>query len=279
MSGPLYVPVLPVRPHAVAAVKDLVPWTRDHMAPLWTLSAMTAEDADELQQSVNKEVGRVAAVHKYTSAWLDVPYAALDESPYANLLPFYWSHTALRPVTAPDLPASHQALATHSAREGGNGLGIRIRLPGTWNDELAERTAALLDRTDPEARMDLLLDLQAVLPGRPDAGKEALRALDALVPSPRGVRSPRCPAVSRTASTDCWTGTGATPTARTGRRGTRYARAGGRMWGRSLRRLRDAPRPQSRPGGGRRRPVAVRAAPVHDGTRLSARQVLGREAG
>lgn len=182
MSGPLYVPVLPVRPHTAAAVKDLVPWTRDHMAPLWTLPVMTAEDADELQQSLDKEIGRVAAVQKYTSAWLDAPYADLNESPYANLLPFYWSHTALRPVTAPDLPASHQAVAAHSAREGGNGLGIRIRLPGTWNDELAERTVALVDRTDPEVRVDLLLDLQAVLPGRPDAGKEALRALDMLVP-------------------------------------------------------------------------------------------------
>lgn len=182
MSGPLYVPVLPVRQHAVAAVKDLTPWTRDRIAPLWTLPVMTAEDADELQQAVDKELGRVAAVQKYTSAWLDAPYAELDEAPYANLLPFYWSHTALRPVTAPELPASHQALAAHSAREGGNGLGIRIRLPNTWNDELAEHTEALLARMDREVRVDLLLDLQAVLPGRPDAGKEGLRALDALVP-------------------------------------------------------------------------------------------------
>ncbi|MEV5881408.1 hypothetical protein AB0L74_01510 [Streptomyces sp. NPDC052020] len=182
MSGPLYVPVLPVRPHAVAAVKDLAQWTRDQMAPLWTQPVMTAADADELQQAVDKEVGRVAAVQKYTWAWLDAPYAELDKTPYVNLLPFYWSHTALRPVTDPDRPASHQTVAAHSAREGGNGLGIRIRLPNTWNDGLAERTAALLARTDPEVRVDLLLDLQAVRPGRPDAGKEALRALDALVP-------------------------------------------------------------------------------------------------
>ncbi|MFD5338769.1 beta family protein [Streptomyces hawaiiensis] len=182
MSGPLYVPVLPTRPHAVAAVKDLAPRVRDRTVPLWTLPVMTAEDTDELQQAVDKELRRVAAVQKYTPAWLDAPYADLDERAYADLLPSYWSHTALRPVTDPGLPAAHQAVATASARDGGNGLGIRIRLPGAWNDELAERTAALLAWTGPEVRVDLLLDLQTVLPSRPDAGKEALRALDALVP-------------------------------------------------------------------------------------------------
>lgn len=42
MSGPLYVPVLPARPHTVAAVKDLAPGIRDRTAPLRTLPAMTA---------------------------------------------------------------------------------------------------------------------------------------------------------------------------------------------------------------------------------------------
>ncbi|MFE6195068.1 hypothetical protein [Streptomyces sp. NPDC057838] len=182
MSGPLYVPVLPVRPHAAGAVGDLAPRIRDQTAPLWTLPVMPSEDADRLQQTVDKEVGRVAAVQKYNWAWLDAPHAELDKAPYAQLLPFYWSHTALRPVTAPDLPASHQAVAVHSARKGGNGLGVRVRLPTTCKDELVERTATLLARTGPAVRVDLLLDLQAVLPGRPDAAKEALRALDALVP-------------------------------------------------------------------------------------------------
>ncbi|WP_105973298.1 beta family protein [Streptomyces geranii] len=182
MSGPLYVPALPVRLHAVASVKDLAPRIRDRTAPLWTLPALTAAGTDELQRTVDKELRRVAAVQKYTPAWLDAPHADLDERAYADLLPSYWSHTALRPVTDPDLPTAHQAVAVESARYGGNGLGIRVRLPGAWNDELAERTAALLARTGPEVRVDLLLDLQTVLPGRPDAGKEALRALDALVP-------------------------------------------------------------------------------------------------
>jgi hypothetical protein len=166
----------------VTAVKDLAPRIRDRTAPLWTLPATTAEDADELHHAVDKELRRVSAVQKYTPAWLDATQANLDEGAYSDLLALYWSHTALRPVTDPDLPSAHQVVATDSARDGGNGLGIRIRLQGTWNDELAERTAALLARTGPEVQVDLLLDLQTVLPGRPDAGKEALRALDALVP-------------------------------------------------------------------------------------------------
>lgn len=182
MSGPLYVPVLPIRAHAVAAVKDLAPWVRDRTSPLWTLPAITAQDAHQLKLTVDKELRRVATVQKYTAAWLDAPHADLTAAPYAELLHSYWSHTALRPVTGPDLPAAHQTAAADSALNGGNSLGIRVQLPGTWTDDLAERTAALLDRTDPEVRVDLLLDLQTVSPGRPDAGKEALRALDALAP-------------------------------------------------------------------------------------------------
>ncbi|MET7474732.1 hypothetical protein ABZT17_10295 [Streptomyces sp. NPDC005648] len=182
MSGPLYVPVLPARAHAVAAVKKLAPGIRDRMAPLWTLPVVKGEDAGQLEEAVEKDLRRVAGVHKYTSAWLDVPYAALNQAPYGQLLPFYWRHTALRPVTDPALPASHQAVAVECAGEGGGGLGIRIRVPGTWNDELAGRTGALLARLDPGVPVDLLLDLQTVLLSRPDAGKEALRALDTLVP-------------------------------------------------------------------------------------------------
>ncbi|RBM18948.1 beta family protein [Streptomyces sp. PT12] len=180
MSGPLYVPVLPIRAHAVAAVKDLAPRVRDRTSPLWTLPVMTAEDADQLKAAVDKELRRVATMQKHTAAWLDAPYADLTAAPYADLLDLYWSHTALRPVTGPDLPAAHQAAAVASALNAGSSLGIRVRLPGTWTDELADRTAALLAGADPELRVDLLLDLQTVLPGRPDAGKEALRALDVL---------------------------------------------------------------------------------------------------
>lgn len=182
MSEPLYVPVLPIRAHAVAAAKELAPWVRDRTSPLWTLPAITVQDADQLKLTLDKELRRVAIAQKYTEAWLDAPHADFAAAPYADLLHSYWSHTALRPVTGPDLPVAHQSAAAESARNGGNSLGVRVRLPGTWIDDLTERTAALLAMTDPEVRVDLLLDLQTVSPGRPDAGKEALRALDALTP-------------------------------------------------------------------------------------------------
>lgn len=100
MSGPLYVPVLPIRAHAVAAVKDLAPRIRDRTSPLWTLPVMTAEDADQLKAAVDKELRRVATVQKHTAAWLDAPYADLTAAPYADLLGLYWSHTAPAPSRA-----------------------------------------------------------------------------------------------------------------------------------------------------------------------------------
>ena len=42
--------------------------------------------------------------------------------------------------------------------------------------------AALLDRLAADQRVDLFLDLATVLPDRPDAAKEGLRALDTLIP-------------------------------------------------------------------------------------------------
>ncbi|HLL36672.1 MAG TPA: hypothetical protein VK545_22945, partial [Streptomyces sp.] len=50
-----------------------------------------------------------------------------------------------------------------------------------WDDDEAERTRNLLRRIGPTLRVDLLLDLGTVA-DRPDAAKEALRALDALFP-------------------------------------------------------------------------------------------------
>ncbi|MET9348052.1 beta family protein [Streptomyces termitum] len=54
-----------------------------------------------------------------------------------------------------------------------------------WADkayQAAEAVRALLARAEPGVRADLLLDMGTVLADRPDASKEALRALDALVP-------------------------------------------------------------------------------------------------
>lgn len=61
-------------------------------------------------------------------------------------------------------------------------IGIRVALPGGWNEGRTDDTRRLLDSLDHGVRRDLLLDLDAVRETRPDAGKEALRALDALLP-------------------------------------------------------------------------------------------------
>ena len=59
---------------------------------------------------------------------------------------------------------------------------MRVRLLGAWNDGTIAEVLELLDRRPPGCPVDLLLDLGTVLPDRPDAAKEALRTLDALVP-------------------------------------------------------------------------------------------------
>ncbi|MFI8993820.1 hypothetical protein [Streptomyces sp. NPDC053542] len=68
------------------------------------------------------------------------------------------------------------------ARRREDGLGVRVRLPGDWSDRTASGVGGLLDRLPAGHSADLLLDLGTVLPDRPDAAKEALRAVDALMP-------------------------------------------------------------------------------------------------
>jgi Beta protein len=89
----------------------------------------------------------------------------------------------LRPVTGPERSEAQQTAAVETARRCGCGcgVGVRVRMPGEWDGAVAEAVGALLDRVDRDVPVDLLLGLGSVLPGRPDAGKEALRALDALV--------------------------------------------------------------------------------------------------
>jgi hypothetical protein len=53
---------------------------------------------------------------------------------------------------------------------------------GEWDGRAVEAVRDLLVRADLTARVDLLLDLGSVLADRPNACKEALRALDALIP-------------------------------------------------------------------------------------------------
>ncbi|MDX3519762.1 beta family protein [Streptomyces scabiei] len=192
MSEPLYVPVLPVRQHARIAYERLRPDIQAAIAPLWNLPPSPGTTPEQLNSAHwQKELRRVRGVHRRHPGWIDAPFAeaaqipalaaVLDECTAINRL--------LRPVTGPERSEAQQAAAVETARRCGCGVGIRVRMPGEWDGAVAEDVGALLDRVGGEVPVDLLLDLGGVLPGRPDAGKEALRALDALVPLADGWRT------------------------------------------------------------------------------------------
>ncbi|WP_445516441.1 beta family protein [Streptomyces sp. NEAU-174] len=184
MSGPLYVAVLPTRPHAVEAYRGLRPDIQATVAPLWTLPPRPGMLPDPLAIELRKDARRVAAAHRHWPAWLDAPFA--DESEAAvlaeTLPPEWWALRNLRPVTGPRRPVAQQSLALAAAEQHGGGLGIRMQVPGEWHDRDVPWLGELLDRACPIGPVDLFLDLGAVLPSRRDAAKEALRALDVLVP-------------------------------------------------------------------------------------------------
>ncbi|MER5377864.1 hypothetical protein [Streptomyces sp. NPDC002553] len=184
MSVPLYVPVLPTRPHATAAYRELTPDAQRRVAPLWTLPPRPGVLPKPLAERIGKDADGVTAAQRHGSAWLDAPFADETEAVVLaeTLTPDWWDHRNLRPVTGPGRPGPQQSLALAVARRREEPLGIRVRLPGEWNDGTASDVRELLDRLSPGHPAALFLDLCAVLPDRPEAAKEALRALDALVP-------------------------------------------------------------------------------------------------
>ncbi|GAA4008821.1 hypothetical protein GCM10022384_63160 [Streptomyces marokkonensis] len=184
MSEPLYVPVLPVRQHARMAYERLRPDIQAAVAPLWNLPAYPGTTSAQLKRAHwRKELHRVRGVHRRWPCWIDAPFAeAAQVSALAAILAEYSAlNRLLRPVTGPERSEAQQTAAVETARRCGCGLGVRVRMPGEWDGGVTGAVGALLARVDREVPVDLLLDLGAVLPGRPDAGKEALRALDALV--------------------------------------------------------------------------------------------------
>ncbi|MFI7291164.1 beta family protein [Streptomyces anulatus] len=175
---PLYVPRLPTRLSATRAYDDLVPDVRRRVTPLWTLPPCTTTDTTRLSKAVH----RAAHVQRHSPAWLDAPYTDRTKGPLAALLADVWAGSSMRPVTGPERPPEQQRSAIRSAEAGFGELGIRVALPGGWDEGSTDGTRRLLDALGHRVRPDLLLDLEAVPEARPDAGKEALRALDALLP-------------------------------------------------------------------------------------------------
>ncbi|MEU6081636.1 beta family protein [Streptomyces sp. NPDC047108] len=182
MSGPLYVPVLPARPHAAAACRLLWPDVRAAIRPLWNLPPLPGVTPKSLATLVGKYVDPVSAVSRH-GGWLDAPFGEdAQTADLAEALSVYCELGPFRPVTGPERNEAQQMVTVETARRCSRGLGVRVRVTGEWGDALAEDVRGLLARTGPEVPVDLLLDMGAVLDTRPDAGKEALRALDALMP-------------------------------------------------------------------------------------------------
>jgi Beta protein len=183
MSGPLYVPVLPARPHAIAAYQHLIPAVQRAVMPLWNLPPRLALAPDVLAAHLRREAHAVSRVQRHHPAWIDIPFAdATQWGCFTAVLLELAETSALRPVTGPDRPGFQQAAAFEAARRSGSGVGIRVALPGEWDDGATHAVRGLLARLDPADEADLLLDLRTVRGDRPEAGKEALRALDALMP-------------------------------------------------------------------------------------------------
>lgn len=183
MSGPLYIPVLPTRPHAADAYRRLRPAIQNAVAPIWNLPPRPGLPRDALAAAVSRDLALVTKSQRYRPAWLDAPFADESEIPIlTELLPLASSLGPLRPVTGPGRSEAQQVGALTSARMSGDGLGIRVQVPGEWEGDLTDAVRDLLRRVDPAVPVDLLLDLAAVCAGRRDAGKEALHALDFLVP-------------------------------------------------------------------------------------------------
>ncbi|WMX44507.1 hypothetical protein RGF97_06030 [Streptomyces roseicoloratus] len=199
MSGPLYVPVLPAKQHACQAYRQLIPSVQAAVVPLWNLPPRAGAHPDALAVGVRKDLWRVRKAHRRHPAWVDCPFAdEAQQSALAEALSADAEETgrsapagalftdadvsALRPVTGPDRSEAHQAAMLEHARSTGSGLGIRVIMPGHWDDVPLHAVRDLIARVDPAVEADLLLDLGAVLADRTDTAKEARRALDALLP-------------------------------------------------------------------------------------------------
>ncbi|MFE7384530.1 beta family protein [Streptomyces zhihengii] len=183
MSGPLYVPVLPAKSHARKAYRQLSPAVQAAVVPLWNLPPRPGLHPDVLATDVRQDIREVSRVQRHHPAWVDAPFA--DEaqlSVLADVLSADAEVSPLRPVTGPERPEGHRAATLEHARSTGSGLGIRVTMPGEWDDAVAHGVRDLVARVDPAAEADLLLDLGAVRADRPDAAKESLRALDTLMP-------------------------------------------------------------------------------------------------
>ncbi|GAB3950218.1 beta family protein [Streptomyces sparsus] len=184
MAEPLYVPVLPVRRHARTAYEHLAPDVQAAVVPLWNLPPCPGMPAADYVGPLHQaELTAVRGAHRRHPGWVDAPFADdAQTTAVERFLAAYDESSLLRPVTGPGRGRAQQEAAWDAAHVRGSGLGLRVVLPGEWDGVVPERVGRLLARGDPSVPVDLLLDLGSVGAVRREAGKEALRALDELVP-------------------------------------------------------------------------------------------------
>ncbi|MGA5897041.1 beta family protein [Streptomyces venetus] len=111
MSGPLYVPVLPTRPHAVGACRRLWPDVRAAIRPLWNLPPLPGAAPETLTTLVGKYVDPVSAASRH-GGWIDTPFGEdAQTAALAEALSVYCEWGRLLPVTGPERTEAQQAAA------------------------------------------------------------------------------------------------------------------------------------------------------------------------
>ncbi|MDI3389105.1 hypothetical protein QIS99_23330 [Streptomyces sp. B-S-A8] len=193
---PLYVPVLPARSSALAAYAGLKPWIRAVTAPVWTVPPRTGperllghrpevlydRDPVALAAHVRRRTVDIMRAQGALPAWVDAFHVEDEAGPVAGEL---WNHlpgSPLRPVTGVERPEWQQDATARTARASGNGLGVRVLLPGLPDERQAEAVRELARRVREAGAgpLDLLLDLGAVTDEHHRADKWAVRALELL---------------------------------------------------------------------------------------------------
>ncbi|XMA39045.1 hypothetical protein O1157_27240 [Streptomyces albogriseolus] len=131
MSGPLYVPVLPTKPHAAGAFRRLWPNVQVAIGPLWNLPPLPGVRPETLGTVIGTYVDRVSAVSRH-GGWIDAPFAEdAQTAAIAEALALSCELGRLRPVTGPERTTEQQAAAVETARRCLRGLGVRVRVTGS----------------------------------------------------------------------------------------------------------------------------------------------------
>ena len=164
-----YVPALPVKRGDVRGYLDVAAAVAERMAPLWTIPVINLRTAEapsvqDRVKHLRKAAKQLRVAGSSRPCWIDTRHVEEDPQMVGDVL---WGEfglfTTAVPITGPDRSPGQQALAEELAHSTGNGLGLRIDVPGLPAAEAAERVGELMQRikAEPES-VDLLLDLGAL---------------------------------------------------------------------------------------------------------------------